>query len=130
MPTVPNWIAKAVVITRDRGSDRVAYPVKSWRATKTQVIVTIDAPNRAEARFYLDGLVGVGADRGAELVDPEVAKDRLARIRSNQAVSDLETAMVLARLDRVRSDPEALVTEIGKIQRAATKALAALADVL
>jgi hypothetical protein len=134
MPTVPNWIGHSVVILPSRNSLRAdrAYRVTSWRATKTQVVVTLDTPNRTEARFYLDGLVGVGGDRGAALLDATdpVTVKRGALINSRRAVAELETVMALARLDRIRSDPEALATEIGRIRDAATAALASLAEVL
>lgn len=127
MPTVPNWIGHSVVIRNHN-----AYSVRSYRPTKTQVVVTLDTPNRTEVRFYLDGLVGVGGDRGAQLLDaadPDVIK-RVVLVRSKRAVAELETVMALARIDRVRSDPEALVTEISRIRDAATAALASLAEVL
>lgn len=135
MPTVPPWISHAIVVipSRSRTSPDDACPIKDWRATKTQVVVTLDNPNRSEMRFYLDGLRAVGARYGEpELLDadaPETVR-RVARIRSARAIADLETAMALNVIAHNRNDPEALVTEIGRIQRAATEALARLADLL
>lgn len=134
MPTVPNWIGHAIVIVPSGSYLRPdeAIPVKSWRATNTQVVVTLDDAKRTEMRFYLDGLRGVGPNRGAELLDADhsATKRRAARIRAAVAIYALESEMALARLGDSRSDNEALAVKVGRIQRAATKALAALADVL
>lgn len=134
MPTVPNWIGHALVIVPSRSMLRPdeAVRVAAWRATKTQVIVTLDNPSRSEVRFYLDGLVGVGSQKGHELLDAQSGTNvkRVAALRYKHAVGKLETVMALTRIDRIRADPEALVTEIGKLRDAATEALAALAEVL
>lgn len=134
MATVPNWISHALVIRPSGSRDRPDEAVRtvSWRATKTQVVVTLDNPNRSEVRFYLDGLRGVGKHRNFELLDAHspATLRRVAFLAYRDAVRELETVMALTRLDRIRSDPEALATEIGKLRDAATKALAAIADVL
>ena len=134
MATVPNWIGHALVIRPSGSSLRPdeAVRVASWRATKTQVVVTLDNPGRSKVRFYLDGLRGVGEHRRHELHDAQspATMRRVASLAYRDAVRELETVMALTRLDRIRSDPEALATEVGKLRDAATKALAALADVL
>ena len=133
MATVPNWIAKAIVFVPapshlDPG---IFVPTASWRAAKTQVIVTLDVPERTEVRFYLDGLREVG-HHGRELLDPSDPKvmHRMVSAKSRRSVNDLQTAVALARLDQSRGNAEELVTKISAIQRAATKALADLADLL
>jgi hypothetical protein len=134
MATVPNWIGHALVIRPSSSSLRPdeAVRVASWRATKTQVVVTLDNPGRSEIRFYLDGLCGVGTDRSCELLDAHspATLRRVAFLAYRGAVSELETVMAITRLDRIRSNPEALAVEIGKLRDAATNALAAIADVL
>lgn len=134
MATVPPWIGHSVVILPSRGISRseLAFDVVYWRATNTQVVVQIDDGKRTEVRFYLDGLRGVGPDRRAELLD-DADPDTVRRIhasRCRQAVDAFETAIHTIRVDRIRSDPEALVVEIGKVRDAASAALAALAEVL
>ena len=132
MATVPNWIGHAVVILPN-GTANTAVPVRSWRPTKTQVVVTLDDAKRTEMRFYLDGLklVGPGWSR-THLLDANdpATKHRVARIRAAEAVADLEREMALASLSDSRGDHEELAVKVGRIQRAATRALAALADVL
>lgn len=134
MPSVPNWIGHAVVILPNYSSPRPdeAVPVKSWRATKTQVVVTLDNPHRTEMRFYLDCLHGVGADRGAELRDATdpVTVRRVAHIRAAEAIGVLQTTMALARLDDYRGAFAESAERIRAIHDAATAALAALAEVL
>jgi hypothetical protein len=126
MATVPNWIGHALVIRPSSSSLRPdeAVRVASWRATKTQVVVTLDNPGRSEIR--------VGTDRSCELLDAHspATLRRVAFLAYRGAVSELETVMAITRLDRIRSNPEALAVEIGKLRDAATNALAAIADVL
>lgn len=135
MPTVPNWIGHAVVILPSRGTSHSerAFAVIHWRATKTQVIVQIDDSARTEVRFHLEeGLRGIGYHRQAELLDAEdpVTVKRILLSRYLGAVREFEIAIHTIRVDRIRSDPEALAVEIGKVRDAATQALAALAEVL
>lgn len=132
MPTVPNWIPRAVVYIAAPGTNPGTFvDTSGWRATRTQVIVTLDTPERTEVRFYLDGLRAVGR-RGFELLDPSDPKveRRMVSIKMRHALDDLETTMALARLSHSRGNAEELVTKISAIQRAATKALAALSDLL
>lgn len=130
MATVPPWIGHAIVIVPN-GTANTAVPVKSWRATKTQVVVELDDAKCTEMRFYLADLLPVGRSR-AKLMDANdpAAKHRVARIRAAEAVADLKNEMATVRLDRSRGDHEELAVKVGRIQRAATKALAAIADVL
>jgi hypothetical protein len=131
MTAVPNWIAKGYVYVRPRGlgPGRV-YPITSWRATTTQVIVTAEGM-RGEARFRLDRLREVGQrDNPLTLVAP--TDERVAEVQRaitvNNAVGTLKAAMD----ERIQADMgvEELVLTIGRVQRAATKALAGLADLL
>lgn len=130
--SVPDWMDRAVVILPSGSLLRPGEVVRiaTWRTTKTQLVVTLDTPKRDVVRFHLDGLVAVGARPRPELVDSAVAKKRIAHIRAKEAVLDLESTMAASRLAPMRSDPEQLAVAIGRIQRAATKALASLADLL
>lgn len=133
MPTVPNWIGHSIVILPSGSLIRPdeAIPVKSWRATRTQVIVTLDNPRRTEVRFHLDGMVGVAGDRGADLLDAEAetTKRRVEVIRYREAFADFRTTVNLTRLDGDR-DYEDAAARITAIRDAATKALGALAPLL
>lgn len=134
MATVPNWIAKGYVFVPGftQHSDAV-YPVNHWRATRTQVVVQVDGLN-GEFRFYLDTLKEAGHsgtwDRKSLAApdDSEVVKT-LPEMTKRTAVADLKKALT-EPLDASAMDAEALVVAIGRIQRAATKALADLADLL
>jgi hypothetical protein len=139
MATVPNWIAKAVIYeSLDYGRRARVIPTTGWRATKTQVIVTYDGPRGpSERRFRLADLREVRSQNAwhgnlASLADPSedrVVEARAEMVRSS-AVATLKKVIEDTRLDASAMDAEALVLAIGRIQRAATKALAALADVL
>lgn len=139
MATVPNWIAKAVIYeSRDYGRTATVTDILSWRATKTQVIVTVQTPaGRSERRFRLDGLAEVGVGRGAwdsrfaKLMDSDDEKVIKARAdqRVRATIGTLRRALD-ERLDLSSMDDEALTLAIGRIQRAATKALAEMADLL
>lgn len=137
MATVPNWIAKAVIYeSHNYGRRADITETLSWRATKTQVIVTVQTPaGRSERRFRLDGLAEVG--RGAwdshfaKLMDSDDEKVIKARAdqRVRATIGTLRRALD-ERLDLSSMDDEALALAIGRIQRAATKALAEMADLL
>jgi hypothetical protein len=139
MATVPNWIAKAVIYeSLDHGRRARVIPTTGWRATKTQVIVTYDGPRGpSERRFRLDNLREVRSQNAwhsnlASLADP--SEDRVMQARAEMtrasAVATLKGVIADTRLDASAMDAEALVVAIGRIQRAATKALADLAEVL
>jgi predicted alpha-1,6-mannanase (GH76 family) len=136
MPTVPNWIAKAVIYeSRDHGSRADITPVLWWRATATQVVVECKRRGeRVERRFRLDDLREVGRGRygAAELhsADDERVVRALAQNRKHDAVSTLNGVIDDTRLDASSMDAEQIVLAIDKIQRAATKALADLGEVL
>lgn len=136
MATVPNWIAKGFAYNPRHGMrDAQVYPIKSWRATRTQVVVELEGL-AGEHRFRLGDLVY--AYRASEsyrrmmLVSP--GDGRVASAKEEQtcarAVDDLRSAIDTNRLDASAMDAEALVVAIGRIQRAATKALADLTDLL
>ena len=136
MTTVPNWIAKGYAYDNSPRGDSTAYPIKTWRATNTQVVVTLDGLN-GEFRFYLDDLRYVGRTRNETrwsmtLLPPDDDRVRKALDRRalRTAVNDLRGVIADTRLDPSSMDAEALLTAIGRIQRAATKAMADLAEVL
>lgn len=132
MPTVPNWIAKGYAY--DLRSAQV-YKILSWRATTTQVVVTLDGLP-GEHRFRLDNRTYTNRRmetfRRMVLIAPD--DGRVASAKEEQtcarAVDDLRAVIDQTRLDASAMDAEALVVAIGRIQRAATKAMADLAEVL
>lgn len=134
MPSVPNWITHAIVIQIQPAGfpGYRAVAVKSWRATATQVVVTLDDPGRTELRFRLDGLSGIGDAWRMTLcdaTDPGVVR-RVSRIRADAAIDALRSTVALTRLHRNREDLDGKAEEICAIRDAATAALAAIAEVL
>lgn len=136
LPTVPPWIAKAVIHEEYDGYDRRHTMIETtgWRAAKTQVIVTVAGPRGpVERRFRLSDLTEVGGRRGdsvATLVSAD--SDEAASVRRSMAVRHALELARNAKAERLDSsmDAEALVLAVGRMQRAATKALAVLADLL
>lgn len=130
MATVPNWIAKGYVLCRSTGPD-TAYPVAHWRATRTQVIVQVEGLN-GEYRFALDDLRQVARRGGARmtLLPPHslTVAEVKADTKKRQVITDLRAGLA-DRLDPSMGVAE-LRVEIIRMQRAATKALADLADML
>jgi hypothetical protein len=120
MATVPNWIAKGYAYNPRYGMRGAqVYKILSWRATRTQVVVE------------LEGLIGEYRFRLDDLVYAYRQDERRRRmVLVARAVDDLRSAIDSNRLDASAMDAEALVVAIGRIQRAATKALADLAGVL
>lgn len=129
MATVPNWIAKGYAY---QDYPRKAYRITEWRATPTQVVVHVEGL-RHELRFSLDDhrRIGGGASSRMRILPPDDRRvvDAIRQATTSAVVSDLRDAMD-ERLDASAMDAEALVVAIGRIQRAATKALADLAEVL
>lgn len=134
--TVPNWIAKGYAYQPSYGTspDKV-YAVTGWRATQTQVVVTLEGIT-GERRFSLDDLREIrrressrpGAMRLVSPADPRVREaQQEATVRA--AVSALKTAMS-ARLDSSSMSVEELMTTIDGIRMAATKAMADMGDLL
>jgi hypothetical protein len=137
MPTVPNWIAKGYVYTPSYGTREAScLPVEDWRATTTQVVVTVKTQSlgSVEHRFTLDGLRQIGRpDRASLLLAPDDQRvtKALARTRLLAVLATLDMAIEPADLRPSRiEDAEQAAVVVGRIQRAATKALADLADLL
>lgn len=138
MSTVPNWIAKAVIYEpHDYGRSARVINTTGWRSTRMQVIVTCDGPRGPiERRFGLADLTEIrqrdswtSRARLMEPSDPKVVEAK-SGMACRAAVSDLKTVIEETRLDPSVMDAEALVVAIGRIQRAATKAMADLSEVL
>lgn len=136
MATVPSWIAKGYAYI-PATADAVAHviPVTHWRATPTQVVVEL-AGRVGEYRFRLGDLqYAYRRDfyrNHMILIAPDDDRVRTApgtRIL-RAAVNDLLKVIGSTHLDPSSMDAEALLTAIGRIQRAATKAMADLAEVL
>ena len=136
-PSVPNWIAKAVIVEPDRYGDRATVtPVVEWRATKTQVIVRT-SPTGPEQRFYLDSLTKVGRPRyfpqhRTHLAPPDNAEvlghRRTAAVRAARSrVLDVVTSQ---RLQDSTTDPAALATKLLALRSAVDQALASLSGLI
>jgi hypothetical protein len=135
MPTVPNWIAKAVIFTPNRRLDGgTVQPIAGWRATKTQVIVTAGGRER---RFYLDSLTEVGQPKDfvqlrTRLLPPDAPE--VAEARRVQVIA-AASAAVVAEVDRQRfqdthTDAGAMMSKLDAVRDVVTKAIASLAEVL
>lgn len=137
MPTVPNWIAKAVVYqSRDRGLRSEVLDILSWRPTRTQVVVTVQtARGHTERRFRLAGLTEIVGGRSSALPASLIPRDdpRVLKARRSQQVrttiDDLRAALLDEQLDP-SMDVEELLAAADRIQRAATKAVAELGELL
>jgi hypothetical protein len=129
MATVPNWIAKGYVY---QDYPRKVYRITEWRATPTQAVVHVEGL-RHELRFSLDDhrRIGGGASSDMRLLPPDDRRvvDAVRLSVSRTAIDLLQVAME-ERLDCSAMTVEELVLAIGRIQRAATNALASLADLL
>lgn len=133
MATVPNWIAKGYAVS-GYGRNRRAYAITSWRATQTQVIVSLDGLN-GECRFRLDDLTQTPRRLDSmRLVAPDdeslselrrLALTRRVRRELDDAIDDHLTFMRTGDYE-----PERVIASISNVQRAATKAMADLADLL
>lgn len=135
MPSVPNWIAKAVIIASSGSGDAVT-PITEWRATKTQVIVRTRTDS-SERRFYLDTLTQVGQPKyfremRIRLEPPDspavLAAQRQAVIRNAQNSVSIE--ITRQRLQDTARSSEELAVKLTAIVDAANAALALLAEVL
>ncbi len=137
MATVPNWIAKAVVLWPAYGRGRAEFkPIApGWRATNTQVVVRT-SPNGPEMRFYLDTLTRVGDSKrsifAVRLAPPDAPE--VQRAQRQKIVSDAQ-GHVLSVIDQQRlqdstDDPAALATKLLALKTATDEALASLAEVL
>lgn len=135
MPTVPNWIAKAVVLTPTFMGPDIIQPTTHWRATNTQVIVQT-GPGSGDLRFYLDTLTKVGSSKRALSSPRLVPPDHPAVItaRREQTVAAARHAVLdevaKQRLQDSSDDAEAAVAKLSAIRDAVDKALASLAEVL
>jgi hypothetical protein len=136
MTTVPNWIAKAVIVEYGYGRQAHVSPTVEWRATKTQVIVRT-SPTGPERRFYLNSLTAVGEPNSfpemrTHLAAPD-APEVIAAQRT-QVISRSRNAVITTvekqRLQDSTDDAEALVAKLTAVQDAVNQALAALAEVL
>lgn len=137
MPTVPNWIAKAVIYTPGYGTTNGSVtPILSWRATNTQVVVEVMRRGvRVERRFRLDKLTEVGQSSSHHLprLMPPDASEVLAvqeRVVVNQARSMVLNEVATQRLVDSSASADAVLTKLLAVQDAVNKAIASLGPVL
>lgn len=132
-PSVPNWIAKAVILTPSYSGPASIMKMTGWRATRTQVVVRTE---RGERRFYLDGLTEVG-DKNFGLMktrlaapnDPQAIAARRQRVVNGVLGSVLTTVNEL-RLQDSEQTPEAAFVKLTRLQLVVNKAMADLGSVL
>lgn len=126
-PTVPNWIAKAVILYSD-----AAVPICEWRCTRTQVVVRT-TPTGPERRFRLDDLREVGngwtAPRLAAPDDPRVLGVQKAAI-IRKASSHVWGVIVQQRMQDSTNDAAAAAAKLLALRSAVDQALASLSEVL
>ncbi len=121
MPSVPNWIPRAVIY----GRWGTVTPITGYRATRTQVVVTT-AGNR-ERRFRLDNLHEVGRPHyGADvLMAPD--NPRVVAALRKAAISDARyvviSAVESARMQDITEDGEAALAALFTIRAAVDKAI-------
>lgn len=129
VPTVPNWIAKAVVTNSGRTA---AYPITGWRATRTQVIVSTE--REQEIRFRLSDLREVGRDRYSpsayHLVPPTDARLHAAarRRKLNAARGEVLWTVKKVRLQDSIDDLDLALAKLEAVRQAVVKAQASLTD--
>lgn len=135
MPTVPNWIAKAVIVTPSLSGDTIT-PIVGWRATGTQVIVRT-SPRAPERRFYLDGLALVGQPKSfreqrIRLEPPDAPV--VVRARRERVVGSARDHVIITiekqRLQDRSTDAAETAAKLLALRTAVDQALAALAEVL
>lgn len=134
-PSVPNWIPRAVIFAPGYGNSRgTVTQTMGWRATNTQVIVTV--PSGLERRFYLETLTEVGQSkrsiRSARLAAP--ADPEVVAARTDKAISDARNHVLVAiekqRLQDSSTDAEATVKKLFAIRVAVDEAIAQVGEVL
>jgi hypothetical protein len=132
MPTVPNWIAKAYVYSP---SPLSVLPIKSWRATKTQVVVAYgDHSVTRETRFWLDDLAEIGRrDRRSSrlrLLAPndDLVLRALPKLAISKGVDLIRKAS--ADLQTWGMTPDQAAERFARVRDAAAEALASLAEYL
>lgn len=139
MPSVPNWIPRAVILTPGYGNSRgTVTPTTGWRATNTQVVVTAVnglSGTVVERRFYLSTLTEVGQPKHrqsahlADPDDPEVLK-ALADKAIRNACGHVLAAIEKQRLQDSSTDAEATVKKLFAIRVAVDEAIAQVGEVL
>ena len=136
MPSVPNWIAKAVIYTPGYASEGTVMPIRGWRATQTQVIVSVVGPRGpVERRFKLDGLTEIGGSdryRRARLIDPDSPEAITARRAQaiQRARAHILTAIDKQRLQDSSDDAEAMIKKMFALRVAVDEAIAQVGEVL
>lgn len=136
MAPVPTWIAKALIHTPNRSAGTLTSTL-AWRATRTQVVVTVEGlRGPIERRFYLDTLTEVGQVRRS------INSSRLVAPDSPQAVASRRATTASAARDRVLTtverqrlidysdDPETVTAKLLELRTTIDEALASLAEVL
>jgi hypothetical protein len=137
MTSVPNWIAKAVIFRPTRSEFAEITATTGWRATRTQVIVTVDGPRGpVERRFRLDSLTEVGYPRYDRTAPQLKAPDALPVVEALKAdVVYNARVTVLMALDGLRlqdsgQSAEVVAAKLAKLADAVNKALAEIGTVL
>lgn len=134
MPTVPTWIADAVAVQISFGHPGdSAYRVKSWRATKTRVMVTLEGyRSKNEVAFRLDDLGQIGQPKykALYLFPPDhehvIAATRKQTVR--RAVASVKSVLHSTRLDPSRMSADRLVEVLDELMRVTSQAIRDIAS--
>lgn len=128
-PSVPPWIPRAMILVSRHGPGFDLTATTSWRATRTQVVVTDD--RGIERRFRLTDLGEIGAvNYPAWLVSPDDPRV-LAAARDRAIEHATASVLVAVNKQRLQDGTQTLdqaITKLEAVRMAATEALASLAD--
>jgi hypothetical protein len=135
MTSVPNWIAEAVVYHKPYAGIGEVTPIKTWRATGTQIVVTIDGTRGpVERRFSIDTLKRLGGGSHARehlraSDDPAVLDAVRLRV-INDARWKVLAAVDAQRFQDASDDAAATLAKLEAVLTATNKAIASLTEVL
>lgn len=133
--TVPNWIADAVAVDMAFGRvahDASVYLVKSWRATKTRVMVVLEGYSTNEVAFRLEDLKEVGRPSYSCLQllppdSPEVA-EAARNWTVRQALTSVRRAAHSWNVDS-DADPDVISGAIDDLMKVCSAAIIKIAEV-
>lgn len=135
MPSVPNWIAKAVIY--ENSYTQAVTPTSGWRATSTQVVVTVaTSRGTSERRFSLNSLIEVDTGlplwRRAFLLAPDDPRVIWAKHEAvtRRARNHVRAALEEQRLDDSAGDVEATIKKLLAIRIALDEAIAQSGEAL
>lgn len=138
MTSVPNWIAKAFVYTPRFGHEGTVRAITGWRATATQVIVTVNGSRGPmEMRFRLADLRQIGQPSWQPLrvrLLPPDAPEVATAMRAEAVVSAVDHVLTSVERQRLHDshsdDADTAANKLIALRAAVDEALAMLGPVL